>query len=357
MDAEDERYHRRNPGGTLSYSAVIATKDRATRLGAVVQTLLDQGRRPDRVVIVDASAPPQALPDWLRDRARRSGVELTIVHSRPSISAQRNLGVELVDTPLVLFLDDDVTLEPSYAEVLLRRWEHAGLGSFGAMVGSPQALRPQRRLARLMRRALMLHYYDFGGEATHLRRSGKLALVPNPRQDVTIPAVGAGGALFRTDLVRRHAFDERFPGYAPGEDLEMSHRLSREAQILQTPAVKFLHAWDPRERDSASRWGLRGRCETYFRLRQVGRSPLDRVAFAVSVAAETILAGLDSLRERDSAHLRGYVGGAREAVRERRRDDRRAEANAEGSAGSDARGKRLPSVDAPRRSRFRRLRR
>jgi hypothetical protein len=105
----------------------------------------------------------------------------------------------------------------------------------------------------------------------------------------------------------------------------MSYRLSREAPILQTPEVKFHHAWDPRERESPSRWQLRGQRETYFRLRHVGRSPLDRAAFAVSVAAETILAGFDSLRERDSAHLRGYVDGMREAVCEHRRHSRRTE--------------------------------
>jgi GT2 family glycosyltransferase len=239
--------------------------------------------------------------------------------------------VELVKTPLVLFLDDDVTLEPTYMGVLLGRWDQAGLESFGAMVGSPQTVRPQPRAVGLLRRALMLHYYDVQGTATRLRRSRKLALVVDPASEVTIPAVGAGGALFRTDLVRRHAFDERFPGYAPGEDLEMSYRLSREAPIVQTPAVKFLHAWDPRERESPSRWRLRGQRETYFRLRYVGRSPLDRAAFAVSVAAETVLAGLDSLRERDGAHLRGYVEGVREAIREQRRDRR---------AGGEQRGAR-----------------
>jgi GT2 family glycosyltransferase len=319
----------------LTYSAVIATKDRPERLEDAVGTVLDQDQRPERVVIVDASGPPLEIPRPLADQARLSGVELTIIHSQPSTSAQRNLGVELVDTPLVLFLDDDVTLEPSYTSALLRRWELAGLGSYGAMVGSPQVLRPQPRALGLMRRALMLHYYDFAGKATRVRRSGKLALVPNPDRDVIIPAVGAGGALFRTDLARRHPFDERFSGYAPGEDLEMSYRLSREAPILQTPSVKFLHAWDPRERESASRWRLRGRCETSFRLSHLGRSPVDRVAFAVSVAAETILAGLDSLRERDSVHLTGYVGGVRQAICEQRRHGRRREGEPGSSAGCD----------------------
>jgi len=199
--------HRRNRSDLLSYSVVIATKDRPERLEAVVGTVLDQHRHAERILIVDASTPPLRLPDALRDRARESGVDLTIVHSRPSTSGQRNLGAELIDTPLVLFLDDDLTLEPGYAGVLLRRWEQAGLDRLGAIVGSPEVVRPQGRLAGLARRVLMLHYYDRRGRATRMRRSGKLALVVSPREEVTIPAVGAGGALFRTDLVRRHPFD------------------------------------------------------------------------------------------------------------------------------------------------------
>jgi GT2 family glycosyltransferase len=304
--------------GMLAYTTVIPTMNRPERARAVVEAMLKQTLLPQGIVVVDASTPPLALPEEVAQRVRSARVQLTLVHVPPSTAGQRNRGVEHAETPLVLFLDDDVELEPRYAEELVARWEHAGLEAIGGMVGSPEFVPPQGTARRIARRAGMLHYHANGGLSTTFRRSRKLRFVARPHRDVEIPAVGAGGAMFRTDLLRRHPFDERFPGYALGEDLDMSYRLSRDAPIIQTPAVRFLHEWDPGERESSRRWHYRGRRETYFRLRHLGTSPIDRAAFAVSIAAETLAAAIDSLAERDTSHVRAVVGGVSESLREER---------------------------------------
>jgi hypothetical protein len=133
---------------------------------------------------------------------------------------------------------------------------------------------------------------------------------------VVIPACGAGFGVFRTDLLRRHPFDERFPGYAPGEDLDMSSRLSADAPILQVPQVRWEHNFRPDERVSAARWRQRGRTETYFRLRHLERSRLSQAAFALSLFAEAVIAAMYSLRHRGS-HFACYIGGMLETLRER----------------------------------------
>jgi hypothetical protein len=132
---------------------------------------------------------------------------------------------------------------------------------------------------------------------------------------VRVPALGAGATLYRTDLALVQPFDERFAGYAPGEDLDMATRVAALAPLLQTPEVRWTHLWDPRERASPARWNVRGRCETYFRLRRLDRSPVTLAAFAVSLAAETAIALAESLRERDPRHVLGYVRGVVEALR------------------------------------------
>jgi GT2 family glycosyltransferase len=302
---------------TLTYTTVIPTKDRADRARAAVKEMLAQTRRPERIVVVDASEPPLEPGADLREAIRDADVELTVLHAPPSTAAQRNRGVEDAETPLVLLLDDDVKLQPDYVEVLLDRWQRDGLEAFGAIVGVPEYMPPQGRLARALRRALMLHYQAPNGEATSFRRSRKLRLVSRPSHEVTVPACGAGYGLFRTDLLRRHPFDERFPGYAPGEDLDMSSRLAGDAPILEVPSVRYLHEWDPRERTSPTRWHQRGRRETYFRLRHLDRSALSRAAFALSLLAETGIAAVESVRERDRRHVVGFVRGALQTLRER----------------------------------------
>jgi hypothetical protein len=60
---------------------------------------------------------------------------------------------------------------------------------------------------------------------------------------------------------------------------------------------------------------VRGRCETYFRLRRLDRSPLTLSAFALSLVADGVLALGDSLRERDLGHIRGFARGVFETLR------------------------------------------
>ena len=296
-------------GQPLAYSAVIPTKDRPEAVEEAVGVLLDQTRLPARIVVVDASVPASGPSPALAARAARLGVDLVVASSRPSTSAQRNLGARLAETPVVLFLDDDVRVPPQYADVLLAHWEAARLDALGGIAGTPAVVPRQGRAARALRRLTMLNYVDPSAEAMSLRRSGKVRFVPEPRRAVQVPALGAGATAYRTELVLAHPFDERFPGYAPGEDLDLAVRVATAAPLVQTPAVRWTHLWDPRERTSPTRWYVRGRCETYFRLRRLDRSPATLAAFALSLVAEGALAAIDSIRERDLRHARGFAGG------------------------------------------------
>ena len=307
----------------LAYSAVIPTKDRQEAADAAVAVLLGQTRPPERIVVVDASSRAYEPAAELAERAARLGVDLVVVESSPSTSAQRNIGALRVETPVVLFLDDDVRIPPDYAEVLLEGWAAAGLAAFGGMAGTPAVVPRQGPVARVLRRVTMLNYVDPSADAMTLRRSGKVRYVPEPRGAVRVPVLGAGATAYRTELVLAHPFDERFSGYAPGEDLEMAFRVSAAAPLVQTPEVRWTHLWDPRERASATRWYIRGRCETYFRLRRLDRSPLTLAAFALSLLAETALALADSVRERELGHVRGFVGGTLDTLRASRQDAKR----------------------------------
>ena len=300
----------------LAYSAVIATKDRQEGAGAAVEVLLRQTRVPKRIVVVDASARPYESSTTVAGRAGRLGVELVVLASVPSFPTQLNLGARRVETPIVLFLDDDIRLPPEYAEVLLTRWEAAGLERLGGIAGTPAVVPSQGPLGRVLRRLTMLSYVDPSGEGMTLRRSGKVRYVPEPPRAVRVPVLGSGATAYRTDLVLAHPFDERFTGYTPGVDLEMASRVAASAPLVQTPEVRWTHLWDPRERVSPTRWYVRGQCETYFRLRRLDRSPLTLAAFAVSLVAESALALADSLRERNAVHVRGFVTGALETLRE-----------------------------------------
>jgi hypothetical protein len=301
----------------VEYSAVIPTKDRHPDAVARVRDLLEQTILPHRIVVVDASTTTLVLPADVLHHAAAGGVEVDVVASRPSVHAQRNLGARRVETPVVLFLDDDVTVPANYMELLLEHWESRGFAGLGGIQGTPAEVPRQSLVGRLVRRIAMLSYVDVSAAAMCVRRSGKVRFAPVPAGPVEVPVLASGATAYRTDLVLRHPFDERFEGYTPGGDLEMSFRVGSEAPLVQTPHVHWTHLWDPRERVSPRRWYVRGRCETYFRLRRLDRSAPTLAAFGVSLAADGLLAVRDSLSEQDAGHVRGFVRGVVETLRMR----------------------------------------
>lgn len=307
-----------NADRPLPYSVVIPTKDRPREVVEALGRVLQQTRVSARTVVVDASSPPWRPDETLEARFADAGVELVVLHAQPSTAGQRNRGVDLVETPVTLFLDDDVEIGADYAAGLLARWDEHGVDALGGVAGSRVGY-TQRRRQWLARKLFMLHLHETGGEATTIRRSGKLRYVDRPARDVFVPAVGAGAISFRTELVQSLRFDERFGGYALGEDLDLARRVSATAPILQAYDVLYRDLAAPGGRSSPERWYYRGRRETYFRLRHSDGSRGFALAFALSLAGELLAATLDGIRTHDPRHPARFVRGVAQTLRERRR--------------------------------------
>ena len=123
---------------------------------------------------------------------------------------------------------------------------------------------------------------------------------------------GNGAVAYRTDLLRKHRFDERFTGYVYGEDLDVSVRLARDAPILHSPSTWYIHDWAQEGRANDAMWYRRSRQEAYFRLRLIDRSPLTLAAFALSIVGETMLAVREAARAHSSGPVRSYARGLRD---------------------------------------------
>ncbi len=298
----------------IAYSAVLITKDRPSHAIETVSAILRQHRLPARVVVIDASTPPLELPAAVSERAAALGVDLLLMPAEPNTGAQRNIGVERVETETTLVIDDDVVIPDDYAERLLARWETIGLEEIGGVVGAKEI--PIDRVHRIVRGALGFSFDEHRG-SPRMRRSGNMIDVPDPGCEVYAEAVPVGANLYRTDLLRRFPFEERFPGYVLGEDLDMSYRIGRAAPILVSPCVYWEHRPSAVGRDPLRQWYGRSRHDAFFRWRRIERSPVGVAAFGWSLAAEAVVAGAESVRARDrrliGAYLRGFRDWSRDA--------------------------------------------
>jgi GT2 family glycosyltransferase len=293
----------------ITYSAVLITKDRPDRALGAIAAILEQRRLPARVVVVDASELTLEIPESLSERASALGVELRLVAAAPNTGAQRNIGVEQVETEITLYIDDDVSLPDDYVDVLLRRWEARGLDTLGGAIGGRDMyIDPIGRIVRLV----LGFAIDNATGAPRLRRSGKMIHVNDPEDEVFAEAVCVGATLYRTDLLRRFPFEERFAGYVLGEDIDVSYRIGRASPILVSPLVRWDHPQAEGGRDPVRLWYCKSRHEAFFRWRRIDRSPVTLAAYGWSVATETLVAATESVRARNRGPITAYLSGFRD---------------------------------------------
>src|SRR5690606_9305811 len=104
----------------MKTSLIICTYMRPGPLKRLLESVMEQSRLPDEVLVVDGST----------DAATREMLEKTnfsrlkyfqVDEAHRGLTRQRNYGIQQLadDTAVVCFLDDDTVLEPDYFEQLL----------------------------------------------------------------------------------------------------------------------------------------------------------------------------------------------------------------------------------------------
>lgn len=86
-----------------SYDVVIATRNRPSALTVSVPLLLGQSSRPSKIIIIDSSDDHGEVVEAVRVASASSDIPIVIEHSSPGAAAQRNRGLEHVDSPVVFF--------------------------------------------------------------------------------------------------------------------------------------------------------------------------------------------------------------------------------------------------------------
>src|SRR5208283_5097821 len=110
----------------LEFDIVLATRNRQQVLQLSIPLMLAQNRLPRRFIVVDASDDHSAARRVVEDAFERAETraELLILKSPIAGSSyQRNIGLQHVESPVVIFPDDDVLWYPSVADAIMRIYE------------------------------------------------------------------------------------------------------------------------------------------------------------------------------------------------------------------------------------------
>jgi len=296
-----------------THAVVICTRNRPADVETLLGSLSAQKSEPFVVLVVDASDPDEARE--VRFATERStDIEVTYVpyQKSPSLARQRNFGVGQLpsDVEIVHFLDDDVTLEPGYLEVL-RELLHRerSIGGAGGLVLDERWNEVPKWSKRV---AALLFLLEPLRPGTVLPYGG---LIGPQSVDLTEPTrvqFLGGCASYRRELISRFRFDERLEGYSMDEDLDFSYRVGRSTELVVHPEAKLHHRVSPVARHSIRESRRDLLVHRYWFVEKNLKHPLRKPAFWWKIFGSYLMASLSKNPDAREAKM-GIEEGARMA--------------------------------------------
>jgi glycosyltransferase involved in cell wall biosynthesis len=285
----------------MRFSLIIATKGRPEPLRAAVQSAAATLPSEAEVIVVDGDPAQSARPVVEELRALHAQLQLRYIDRGGGSAVQRNVGIDAADGDVVVFIDDDCTVEPGMFAALSAAYEEAGVvGATGRIHRAPRAgvvAEPDSRLRWLILgggRQGTMNSFGFRRPIFDIEQARDVEYMPGPLMSA------------RRDVAAAVRFDEALTAYALGEDDDFSYRVSRRGRVRYEPAAEVTHhelgfsSMDRRALD---------------RLRVVNRTYLFKKNFAQTLRARagfgSLLAILCAHRiiNREWSGLRGLIEG------------------------------------------------
>lgn len=291
-----------------TFTVLIVTKSRPGPLGSTLQSIAACDPGPLEVIVVDGDERGSAGP--VVEQAASTGLPARHLLSPPSLSVQRNTGVEVARGEIVVFLDDDVELDEGLFAALERPY-----GDPSVVGATGRVIEPEGRRFGGKRSGLRRLLFPGGRQGT-MTGFGYPRRILDPDEPGDIEWMQGCFMSARTEIARGVPHDELISARYEGEDEDFSYRLSRLGRLRYEPGAVIEHlqlgfgASTARQREFNRDIVL---VRTYLFRKNFTRSPLNRVRFALLVA---MLFG-HRLLNREWAGARGVLDGAARAVRTR----------------------------------------
>lgn len=241
----------------LTITVIICTRNRFDDFCETLDSLKNQKRLPDELVIVDSSD-SNALEEYLNSVTLP--VLVKYIHSNPGLTLQRNIGVHGSSGDLICFFDDDTELNENYLanveSVFLRN--EPGLGAVGGRLENLFGSQPitlrfriERLIFRLIRSVFGLNDYGNG----RFRLSGMATFPHHLMEGRYIDCLSGGMMSFRREVFQKVQFDEGLPGYGLMEDWSISKSIIDAGyKTYYEPSASLIHKESPQNRFDYFSW-------------------------------------------------------------------------------------------------------
>jgi len=262
---------------SLKLSVCIPTYNRPDQIEALLTNLAGQRDLPDEVVIVDASSDEQTATVIERHRAAFTGI--VYERSPKGLTLQRNRAIDLATGDILLFLDDDILLEPDFITEVKGVFAQDTAGRIGGITGVQTNLRAAIfgggwRLKEVLG---IIETREPGrllgcGETTPLPRG--------PFEGVRMVKLLPGGmTAWRREVFDNFRYSLFFSGYGLGEDKYFSSCLGKRYNLVICGRAKAQHLHVAGNRPNFFRWGYFNVYNHAFILHECVDRPYKRLKF------------------------------------------------------------------------------
>ena len=264
----------------MDYDVVIATRNRPEALQISIPLILNQTLAPRKLIIVDASDDHEEIRQTVTNTVSDSPVTLEILESVQRNSAlQRNIGLEHVESPVVMFPDDDSFWWPDVAEKIMRIYEQDMSNDIGGVcavrtdelpseISITEKVTYDMRLSdRILRkvsklRVIVDNYICPNPMYVHGRSRWRYLAIPKwlPNVNATIIEYMNGLCMtFRSEIFKRYSYDAdlgAYVGWAANEDVGASFAVMQEKVLVCAPDARVCHHKFPTRRGNGYELGF-----------------------------------------------------------------------------------------------------
>ena len=301
---------------TASEAVVICTRNRPTELARTLESVAEQLGAQDRlVVVVDGSDPTEAerTAHVVQDEVHEDApIHYHRYSGRPAGTRQRNAGVDCLpeSVEVVHFIDDDVTLQNGYFEVLCDAlMQNPSLRGVGGIITDPGGGSPRPPvhwahrlfLLRTDRPSQVLP----SGHTTPAWPSGDWRVQP-------AEWLSTCASSYRAEVFEQHRFDPAVEGPSPRlEDLDFSVRVAQDGPLAVVPEAQCVHRIAAQNRRDTTATTRERLVRRYWFVKKNMDRPGNRLAFWWSAVGQ-LVALVTSTTPESGAALRGHLRGLRQ---------------------------------------------
>ncbi|HSD46059.1 MAG TPA: glycosyltransferase [Pyrinomonadaceae bacterium] len=230
----------------VKISAIVPTIGRPESLRALLDSLIAQTHKVDEVIVADAS-----VDDFTQIIVSNFVLKSALIVNRvavhpPNAVRQRTAAINVAHGDLLLFLDDDVVLEPDCIEQLLSVLEqNDDIVAVTADFNNQTWPEPTRIWQLYLRHVLKLNQNAWQGRVVGpLLRFGYNPVPPEP---CAIEWLGSGNSLVRRSaFIAAGGFSDFFLHRCTiNEDVDLGLKLRRTGTIMFCPAARMAHHHAP----------------------------------------------------------------------------------------------------------------